>query len=174
MPLWQEHQGQLAAQQKEHEARLQQLVATLPLPAPPPTAPPPPVASLRSLGSPTQHHASPLGGASPAAATPPSETGTFTPASAGSRAEGEAREGYHVREGEASLGASVEQLGRDNFYYKQNNRDLKRKLRERAEEAEAARRRNHELEAELTNLRAYLELHPGATPTRLNKKQVAI
>jgi DNA-binding protein H-NS len=86
---------------------------------------------------------------------------------------------------------TLEQLGRDNFYYKQSNRELKRRLRELSEalgadqqqreqqRLQAALERassqealNEQLQAELQNLRSFLEHHPGATPTRLSKKQL--
>jgi hypothetical protein len=85
---------------------------------------------------------------------------------------------------------TLEVLGKDNFYYKQANRELRRKLRdaaaaadtqqlelEAARERAAAERQLHatllaELQAErdaLANLKAYLAAHPGATPTRITK-----
>ena len=86
---------------------------------------------------------------------------------------------------------TLEQLGRDNFYYKQSNRELKRRLRELSEargveqqqreqqRLQAALERassqealNERLQAELQNLRSFLEHHPGATPTRMSKKQL--
>ena len=64
-----------------------------------------------------------------------------------------------------------------------SNRELKRKLREATEGVEgdrqqlvaalqqssAEQRLNEQLQAEIRNLRSYLEVHPGATPTKVNK-----
>lgn len=73
--------------------------------------------------------------------------------------------------------------GRDNFYFKQSNRELRKKLKEAGLAAQEQRYQMDEarkrvesdervqarLEAELQNLRSYLAAHPGATPTRVTK-----
>ena len=86
-----------------------------------------------------------------------------------------------LAEGRSPSREAIEALGKDNFYYKQSNKELRRKLREErstaeqhAHELERARMRlTHDeavqtkLHAELANLRSYLAAHPGATPTRV-------
>lgn len=78
---------------------------------------------------------------------------------------------------------TLEALGKDNFYYKQANRELRKKLRDAAgatdaqqQQLDAARQQaaddqqlQAQLHAELANLKAYLAAHPGATPTRVTK-----
>jgi hypothetical protein len=90
--------------------------------------------------------------------------------------------------------AATERLGRDNFFYKHSNRELKRRLREMGAEAEEERARrevaeavataasvaaatagqlqarNEALAAELHNLRAFLMAHPDAEPARVNRR----
>ena len=78
---------------------------------------------------------------------------------------------------------AMEQLGRDNFYYKQSNKELRRKLRAAGSSQDATRQQLEEalakaahdervqarLQDELANLRQYIASHPGATPTRVTK-----
>ena len=78
---------------------------------------------------------------------------------------------------------AIEALGKDNFYYKTTNRELRRRLKDASSLAEAQRQQldealqrvahdeqvNAKLQAELANMRAYLQAHPGATPTRVTK-----
>jgi len=88
-----------------------------------------------------------------------------------------------LSEGRTPSREAVEALGKDNFYYRQSNKELRRKLRDERGASEAAQQQlqhahtQHErdeadrtrLTAELTNMRAYLSAHPGATPTRIAK-----
>ena len=88
--------------------------------------------------------------------------------------------------GAASPTDSTDQLGRDNFYYKVSNRELRKRLKEEVEGKEAERRQlqdalqaasaeqtlNEQLQVEIQNLRSYLELHPGATPTKVSKRML--
>ena len=74
----------------------------------------------------------------------------------------------------------LERLGRENYFYKHSNRELKRRLRDACEKAERQRaageqsddlsRANVELRQEIVNLRKYISEHPGATPVRVSKK----
>jgi len=86
-----------------------------------------------------------------------------TPSDAGSRLGTPASKSRTEGDGRSPAAEpTVEALGMDNFYYKQANRELRRKLKDAASYQQ-------KLEAELANVRAYLSLHPGATPTRVTK-----
>ena len=88
-----------------------------------------------------------------------------------------------LAEGRTPAREAIEALGKDNFYYKQSNKELRRRLRDERAGGESQRRELDEarerlrregqvqakLQAELANLRAYLAAHPGATPTRVTK-----
>eukprot|EP00962_Isochrysis_galbana_P014558 scaffold4174_cov122-Isochrysis_galbana.AAC.1 len=131
------------------------------------TAPDAPNASTGGQGTPAA--VSPLG--APAALQFPAKTAAGTPPD-----------------------AAVESLGRDNFFYKHSNRELKRRLRQLGAEAEEERARreaaeaaaaaataaaamtdqlqirNQELATELLNLRAFLQAHPDAAPARVSRR----
>ena len=181
-----EHDKQLDELRREHEAKAQQLTAAAATAAAAAAAaataaaataaandaPPAPAAQTpRGLGTPERPHTFVAG-------TPPSGSAVSVSASESMSASSPQQQ-------------TLEQLGRDNFYYKQSNRELKRRLRELSEalgadqqqreqqRLQAALERatsqealNEQLQAELQNLRSFLEHHPGATPTRLSKKQL--
>jgi len=80
----------------------------------------------------------------------------------------------------------IAMLDKDNFYYKQSNMNLKRKLRELTsageherevmeqslKELEEAKSRNAKLEAELANLRGYVHKTVGASAVRVSRQEL--
>jgi hypothetical protein len=73
----------------------------------------------------------------------------------------------------------VATLDKDNFYYKQSNANLKRRLRELTAAADADREareraeaRGAALEAQLANLKGYVETAVGAAHVRLSRQEL--
>ncbi|KAL1508618.1 hypothetical protein AB1Y20_004715 [Prymnesium parvum] len=122
-----------------------------------------------------------------AAAAERREAGTPPSAHAASSRESPGSPQATGARGESSPYEALEQLGRDNFYYKVSNRELKRRLREAElglegdrkqlqaalQQASEEHRLNAELKAEIKNLKLYIEQHPGATPTRISKSTLS-
>lgn len=87
---------------------------------------------------------------------------------------------------EQAVADTRESFGRENFFYKHRNRDLKRELREANEALEEARKLgatadegltfekklNQQLRIELKNLRAFCEKNPAATPATVSKSNL--
>lgn len=170
-----EHERQLCEVQASHAARVGELAASL--------------ERAKAAAAKTKA-ARP---AAAAAASPPASP--MTPEHAARTSRGGLSTASYGS-GETSDGLSpqqqtIEQLGRDNFYYKQTCRQLKRRLREASEamieggatgrqervrldaalhQVQVEQQTNARLLSELGNLKAYLTSHPGATPTRVGKK----
>ena len=173
----QEHERQLREVQHQHEAQHEALVQQQSALAAQVTQ------LTKQQQSALQAHQA---GTSPPPSSPTKSVAPVgTPPSSGAR---ESRDGSVVDQrvldgANTPSREALEALGKDNFYYKQTNRELRRKLRDAAGGAETQRQQleealqriaydeqvNAKLQAELANMRAYLQAHPGATPTRVTK-----